>query len=144
MKNFKSCLGILLIGGLIVMFISYFSKTKGDSCKYYTATMTAWENNSKQPTLVKKFPGCFDKNLVDAELSQFEVSSLISPFKVAYIEENDPNVLRFLDVKFEEEEPIRWRANLGHMIVKNQKPDTLSFVFADDKTGFKGTIVFSK
>lgn len=141
MKISNGCLATFIILTIIGLLI-YISTAKSDSCRFYQAEVSLWKMSTNELIDSKTFNGCFEKNLIDASLSQFEISSSISPFKVIFYEESDPNILKFLDIHSGDNEPSRWRANEGHELFMLTKNDTLNFIFGDKKSGVKGSIKF--
>ena len=123
----------------ILLFVSC---SKSSDFKNVKITMQV----NDEPIVDKVFEGNFTKSKPD-ELGLVEITDSESRLKVSYYIESDPAILKFLNVKFGQENPTEWRANKGHDLFIVDKPESLGIIFGDRNSvagKVKGTILFSK
>lgn len=114
-------------------------------CSFRLVEIKAFKVGTDELLEERTLDGCFKKKVVDQSLGLVEVSNSDGNIKVSYYIEDDPKVLRFLDVKLGEGESSHWRANKGHDLFIIEKDGNLNFIFGDRKRSkIKGTIRFLK
>lgn len=121
-----------------------FACSSKPDCTYSKVKINISVNDA--PTDEKIIEGCFMASEPD-ELGLIEITDQDKRFKVSYYKEQDPTVLKMLNVKFGNNDPIEWRTNKGHDLFITQKKDSLGFIFGDLKSTsgkVKGSILYIK
>ncbi len=153
----KSNLKYFIIGFLLVGIIGTFFKKEekkvekatvtrvDNTCDYSSVEINAYEVGTDKLISEKTVNGCFSSDIVDSTLNLVEITNKENSIKISYYIENDPNILRFLNIKIGDDPSSEWRANKGHDLFINKKGDDLYFIFGDRKVSkIKGTITFRK
>jgi hypothetical protein len=99
-----------------------------------------------EPVVEKILEGNFIKSAPD-NLGLVEINDPENRLKVSYYVESDPTLIKFLNVKFGQENPTEWRANKGHDLFIVDKTESLGLIFGDRNSvagKVKGTILFTK
>lgn len=151
MKKFMRWFFIVVVGlaiiGAIVGKKETDTKEKSSStvnADFKTVKITSQVND--EPVVERILEGNFIKSKPD-ELGLVEITDSENRLKVSYFIESDPKILRFLNVKFDKNNPVEWRTNKKHDLFIIEKTESLGFIFGDRHSvagKVKGTIVFTK
>lgn len=135
---------IILSVASLSLFASCTQNNSNKTCDYNSVTIKAFEMETDKLLDEKYISNCFNIEKVKGAGGLIEVKDDSSKIKISYYNEKDPNVIKFLNVRFGESDPIEWRANKGHDLFIIKKSNSLGFIFGDKKSKIKGTIDFKK
>lgn len=113
------------------------------NCDYNTVEIRGYKTGSDKALSEVTINECFYKKTIDKTLKMVEIANESRNIVVTYYEENQPGILKFLDIKLDEDTPSKWRASKGHNLYYVEKENSLTFIFGDlKKSKVKGSIKF--
>ena len=112
------------------------------NCTYNHVEINAYEVGTDKLLDSKKLDYCFSVN--EKDMGLVEISNPKGNIKVLYYKEQNPNNIKYLDIKLGEG-VSKWRKKNGHDLFIVNKNDDLTFVFGDrKKSKIKGTVKFTR
>lgn len=125
---------------LLIMALATSCNSKSD-CTFSRLEITSQVNDGEMNKQILE--GCFSKSKVD-DLGLIEITDTEKRVKISYYDESP---LKFLNIKFGENNPTEWRKNKGHDLFLVQKTDSLGIIFGDRNSAagkVKGSILLIK